>query len=235
MHVLFAQTNLQLYSEMRQAGFSSDDIQTMQRDYETACLPFSPLCRSTGRPFLCHAVGTASAALHEGAEILDVRAALLHAAYKHGRFPGRKKKKTPQHAAWLKERCGSELADLLANFSKFTFSADDIQRLLDSDELPEGLNLRLVRLKLANDVDDSHAFGAALSHKQRYQDETWLGTRIALSNKLGFSFFEAAFALAIKECVDADWLDTTTVFEKRGSIRSITGQLAGALTGKGYC
>lgn len=235
MDVLLAQTNLQLYSQMRQTGFSSADIQTMQHDYETACLLFSPLCRSTGRPFLCHAVGTASAAMMEGAGILDVRAALLHAAYKHGRFPDHKKKKTQRHTGWLKERCGTELTDLLGEFSVFSFTPKDVQQFVENETLSSGLTLRLVRLKLANDVDDSHAFGGALSHKARYQDPVWLNIRQTLSSKLGFSFFEAAFALAIKECSDADWLDTTTVFQRRGAIRSIPGQLSGALTGKGYC
>jgi len=235
MDVLLSQTNLQLYKELRSAVTSSSDIMTFQRDYETACLLFSPLCRSTGRPFLCHAVGTASAALKEGAEMLDVRAALLHAAYKHGRFPDRKKKKTPAHTAWLVQRCGKDLADLLADFSRFSFSPESVQGYLDSEDLPQDQTLRLIRIKLANDFDDSHAYGGALAHKARYKDPTWLQMRMALSQKLGFSFFAAAFAQALEECEDADWLDTTTVFERRGAIRSIPSQLVGALSGKGYC
>jgi hypothetical protein len=167
--------------------------------------------------------------------MLDVRAALLHAAYKHGRFPDRKKKKTAAHTVWLTQRSGKELADLLAAFSQFSFSPESVQGYLDAEELPRGQTLRLIRIKLANDVDDSHAYGGALAHKARYKDPIWLQMRMALSKKLGFSFFEAAFAHALEECADADWLDTTTVFERRGAIRSIPGQLAGALTGKGYC
>jgi len=235
MHVLLSQTNLQLYSQMRQAGLPIEAIQQVQKDYETACLLFAPLCRSTGRPFLCHAVGTASAALNEGAELLDIRAALLHAAYKHGRFPDHKKKKTPAHAAWLKQRCGTELADLLATFSQFSFSAGNVEGYIQGDDVLQGLTRRLILLRLANDVDDSHAFGAALGHKSRYQDPMWLNARLKLSNKLGFSFFAAAFTQILKECDDADWLDTTTVFQRRGIIRSIPGQLVGMLNGKGYC
>lgn len=235
MDVLLSQTNQQLYCELREAGFSSGNIQTIQKDYETACLLFSPLLRSTGRPFLCHAVGTASAALKDGADMLDIRAALLHAAYKHGRFPDHKKKKTPKHTAWLTQRCGSDLANLLAEFSQFSFSIENVQSYLDNDQQPQGLERRLIRLKLANDVDDSHAYGAALGHKTRYQDPVWLQKRQVLSKKLYFSFLEAAFARAIKECEDVDWLDTSTVFQRRGTIRSIPAQLFVALNGKGYC
>jgi hypothetical protein len=235
MDVLLSQTNLQFYKELRLAGISAAEIMEFQKDYETACLLFSPLNRSTGRPFLCHAVGTASAALKEGADFLDVRAALLHAAYKHGRFPDRKKKKTPAHTVWLTQRCGEDLADLLAAFSGFSFSPKSVHSYLDSGDLPQGLTLRLIRIKLANDVDDSHAYGGALAHKARYKDPTWLQMRLDLSQKLGFAFFEAAFAQALEECNDGEWLDTTTVFERRGAIRSIPGQLAGRLSGKGYC
>lgn len=235
MDVILAQTNLQLYSQLRQAGASRDEIQTMQKDYETACLLFSPLCRSTGRPFLCHAVGTASAAANEGAAFLDIRAALLHAAYKHGRFPDGKRKNTPAHRAWLSDRTGPELAALLGEFSRFSFSLDDVRGYLVADAAPDDLTLRLIRLKLANDVDDSHGFGAALGHKGRYQDATWLTFRKELSEKLGFSLSAQAFAQAIADCDDADWLDTDTVFERRGYIRPVSVQMFSAFNGKTYC
>lgn len=235
MEITLAQTNLQLYSQLRKAGASPVEISTMQKDYETACLLFGALSRSTGRPFLCHAVGTASVALTEGAEFIDVRAALLHAAYKHGRFPDGKQKNTPRHRAWLSERAGPELTALLGEFSRFAFSPDAVRGYLREDPCPDDLALRLIRLKLANDVDDSHGFGAALGHKARYQDPTWLTSRLELSEKLGFEFCAKAFALALSECNDADWLDTQTVFERRGHIRSIPAQIFGALKGKGYC
>lgn len=232
MEISLAQTNLQLYCQLRQAGKSYAEICQIQKDYETACLLFGTICRSTGRPFLCHAVGTASASLIEGADFLDVRAALLHAAYKHGIFPDGEKKKSPKHSAWLSERTGSELAALLGEFSRFPFSLDDVRAYLDANAPPSGLALRLIRLKLANDVDDSHAFGAALGHKSRYQDPTWLTLRRNLSEKLGFDFFAKSFALALSECDDAGWLDTETVFARQGNLRSIRHQISRYIRGK---
>ncbi len=232
MDLNLAQTNLQLYVQLRRAGASQAEIYTMQKDYETACMLFGTLCRSTGRPFLCHAAGTASAALHEGAEFIDVRAALLHAAYKHGRFPDGKKKSTPRHKAWLTQRVGPELADLLTVYSGFSFTPEDVRGYIASDNVPDDLTLRLIRLKLANDVDDSHSFGAALGHKARYQDPTWLTLRKELSEKLGFANSAKAFAQALEECGDADWLDTQTEFVRVGYLRSIVNQTFRAITGK---
>jgi hypothetical protein len=229
--IVVAQTNLQLYCQIRQAGASRAEILQIQKDYETACLLFGAICRSTGRPFLCHAVGTASVSLIEGAGFLDVRAALLHAAYKHGLFPDGKKNNTPKHRAWLSERTGGELAALLGEFSRFSFSLDDVRAYLGKRSLPDDLTLRLIRLKMANDVDDSHAFGAVLGHKSRYQDPTWLTLRRELSEKLGFDFCAKAFALAISECDDAGWLDTETVFARQGNLRSIPHQILKYLKG----
>jgi (p)ppGpp synthase/HD superfamily hydrolase len=234
MEVLLAQTNLQLYSQMRSAGFTPADIQRMQKDYETACYLFAPKCRSTGRPFLCHAVGTASAALIEGAPLLDVRAALLHAAYKHGRFPDHKRRRTQAHEDWLTDRSGSELAALIGDFAGFTFTPDAVNEYLALESAPNDKDFRLIRLKLANDVDDSHAFGAALGHKKRYADLEWLENREALSRKLGLPFFTEAFALAMKNLNDAAWLDTDTVFANQGYIRSLSMQFWGTRSGRGY-
>ena len=230
-----AQTNLQLYLQLRASGASPQEVQALQKDYETACLLFGALSRSTGRPFLCHAVGTASAALHEGATILDVRAALLHAAYKHGRFPDGKKKRTPNHEVWLTNRVGNELAALLGKFSKFSFAPDDVRGYIETDTPPDDLALRLIRLKLANDVDDSHDFGAALGHKPRYENSAWLELRLALAQKLGFSFCANSFARSLEQLEDSGWLDTQTVFARQGHIRSIPGQILSGLRGKGYC
>jgi hypothetical protein len=232
MDLNLAQTNLQLYVQLRRAGASQAEIHAMQKDYETACMLFGTLCRSTGRPFLCHAVGTASAALHEGAPFIDVRAALLHAAYKHGRFPDGKKKSTPGHTAWLTNRVGPELADLLAIYSVFPFTPEVVRGYIASDSKPDDLTLRLILLKLANDVDDSHCFGAALGHKARYQDPTWLTLRQELSEKLGFAYSAKAFAQALKECSDANWLDTQTEFARVGYSRSIVSQAFRKITGK---
>lgn len=232
MDLNLAQTNLQLFVQMRAAGASDTDIHTIQKDYETACMLFGTLCRSTGRPFLCHAAGTASAALHEGATFIDVRAALLHAAYKHGRFPDGKKKHTPRHRAWLTNRVGPELADLLTVYSGFSFTPEDVQGYIASESPPDDLTLRLICLKLANDVDDSHCFGAALGHKARYQDPTWLTMRQTLSQKLGFSFSAKAFAKALEECADAGWLDTQTEFARVGYTRSIVNQTYRKIMGK---
>ncbi|MEL6168565.1 MAG: hypothetical protein AAFR35_07725 [Pseudomonadota bacterium] len=235
MDVLLAQTNLQLYGQMRAAGFAPAEVQTIQRDYETACLLFAPLCRSTGRPFLCHAVGTASAAIIEGAGFLDVRAALLHAAYKHGRFPDHGKRRTSRHSAWMVDRTGAELEQLLTEFSRFRFGLHAVRQYLATEDPLDDRTLRLVRLKLANDVDDSHAFGTALGHKNRYLDNTWLQLRADMAAKYGFPFFERAFVQAMADREDAAWLDTTTEFERRGHIRSIPGILIGRWNGTGYC
>lgn len=220
-----AQNNLQLYIQMREHGFSKEDIKTIQRDYETAIFLFGAKMRSTGRAFLCHAIGTASAALLESASLLDIRAALLHAAYRHGRFADGKKGNTKRHQKWIVDRCGSELEALLTRFPAFPFNSKVVPDYIKPAQKLDEDTLRLVRLKLANDVDDSHDFGANLAHKTRYKTDKWLTMCRDLSRALEFKYFAAQFQQSIDRLDDCDWLDTATQFDLEPNTRWVPNQL----------
>jgi len=212
----FAQTNLQLYCQMRQAGFSKHDIQIVQQDYATAILLFFNKLRSTGRPFLCHAVGTASVALADGADLLLVRVALLHAAYKHGRFHDHKNGLSDVHRAWLRERTSDEVEQLIINFGQFPFNIDTVRPRLDDPASIPDAERNLWFLKICNEVDDSADFAAQLGHKPRYQNPQWLPAVAELAGRLGFKESQTALALASEQMSDVDWLDKELVMPKIG-------------------
>ena len=54
------QTNMGLFVQMHEKGFSTADIRRLQQCYSTACGMFNGRYRKTGRPFICHSVGVAS-------------------------------------------------------------------------------------------------------------------------------------------------------------------------------
>ena len=85
MHDL-AQTNLQLYNQLVARGWSDPELASARRAYELATDLFAGQLRPSGKTFVAHLVGVASALVTSGARAELVVAGLVHAAYTHGDF-----------------------------------------------------------------------------------------------------------------------------------------------------
>ena len=214
MSFQLAQTNLQLYRQLRDAGYSKDEIATVQRDNETACLLFGSNIRSSGRPFLAHATGTGSAAVAEGARLDIIRAAFLHAAYKHGRFFDGTRGKTEAHRQWLRNRTGEAVEDLVFRYGPYPFGIGAVRKIVTSGSL-DGQDRDMLLLKLCNDVDDSTEYGALLGQKARYRDPHYLADLETVSRMAGFDFCAGQFARTQAEMQDDGWVDSETVFDRK--------------------
>jgi hypothetical protein len=76
-----AQTSLQLLRQMHERSFSAADFQRVHRAYWLALPRVATLFRGSGKPFLCHLVGTASLICEAGFDAVDIAAAMLHSVY----------------------------------------------------------------------------------------------------------------------------------------------------------
>ena len=56
----YAQTNLQLYTQLRRAGYSNDRLALVRSGYDLALRLCTASFRGSGKPLLAHLVGTAS-------------------------------------------------------------------------------------------------------------------------------------------------------------------------------
>jgi len=85
MHA-YAQTNVQLFNQLRSEGYSEQERALLLETYEFAMRIFAGLYLASGKPFIDHLVGTASilASLHAPVEVLAT--SLIHATYLHGDF-----------------------------------------------------------------------------------------------------------------------------------------------------
>ena len=79
-----SQTIVQLYHELAADGFSGEDLQLLCRIQQHGAWLFAGQMRASGRPFTCHTVGTASVVAKHGGSLMEIAAALLHAAYEFG-------------------------------------------------------------------------------------------------------------------------------------------------------
>jgi len=78
-----AQSRYGLREQAIGRGYSDEDIRSLERACDLATLLFDGLYRPDGRPFLSHAIGTASALVRYEAQTPIVVSGLLHAAYSH--------------------------------------------------------------------------------------------------------------------------------------------------------
>lgn len=81
-----AQTNLQLFEQLRCTDLPTDVLERAAAGYRLVVRLFERQYRRTGKPCSAHLVGTASIALHAGGSSDVVLAALLHSAYRTGDF-----------------------------------------------------------------------------------------------------------------------------------------------------
>jgi len=77
-----AETNVQLYRQLERQGYALEAIVLARRAYEAASRSFAGRLQTSGRPFLCHLVGTASILAHVGRAPAVVAAGLVHSVYR---------------------------------------------------------------------------------------------------------------------------------------------------------
>ena len=148
MTPLLAQTNLQLYRQMMQAGASETDLSLANRAYLLAARMTGGVLRGSGKPFACHLVGTASAVVESGLLGPAIPAALLHASLQDRvPFPGGRK--GDQRREYLRRHFGTDVEALVHAYHLL----EDASFLAFSDARLRAERM-VVLLRLADEVDD---------------------------------------------------------------------------------
>ena len=83
---VFAQTNLQLYNQLRRQGRSDEELRLVRAAYELACILYTGYFSADRRPFVAHTVGVASILASVEQPALMVAAGALHNVYGNGDF-----------------------------------------------------------------------------------------------------------------------------------------------------
>jgi hypothetical protein len=149
-----AQTNIQLYNQLRDARRPLEDLVLVHRAYEFLTTLYAGHYQADGKPFVAHGVGVASilSSLDQPAEILAV--GLLHNVYGNADFgDGRIGGVTPFRRRFVREAVGERIEDLLVRFRGLRISpgtSEDVRRSLP--ELDE-TERRLVLVELADHLE----------------------------------------------------------------------------------
>jgi (p)ppGpp synthase/HD superfamily hydrolase len=150
-----AQTNVELLNELGDRGYAAEDLERVARAYELARDLFAGQFCSSGKPFLCHLVGTAGVLASVAAPAHAVLAGLLHSVYLRGDFGNTIRGVTEAKRRATREVIGGEAELLVFRFDALPVGAAGAAALLARiDKLhPVDRDALLVRLC---DLFDQH-------------------------------------------------------------------------------
>jgi Domain of unknown function (DUF6817) len=181
-----AQTNLQLYTQLIAAGWSEVDLDRTRAAYTLATDVFAGQMRSSGKTFVEHLVGTASAVAAVGGRPDLVHAALLHAAYTNGEFGDGRRDAAESKRAAVRVVIGVEAEELVAGYATLGYSADTIHDWQQRARTLSPPEHDLAVLRLANEVDEHIDLGTRYSdrHAHPMSSDPMFKTMIDLAGEL---------------------------------------------------
>lgn len=141
------QTNLELYEQMLESPhYTMDDIQLIHEAYLFSLPKVNGLYRGSGKPFICHLVGTCSILVALNSSIDVLLSGMMHALYQNRvSFDG--ETSIEKRRAMLASIFSKEVDCLIADYTEFEMVHINQIKLDDS-------NRAVILLRLADTLED---------------------------------------------------------------------------------
>jgi (p)ppGpp synthase/HD superfamily hydrolase len=201
MHA-YAQTNIQLFNQLRADGYSERDRAFLFETYEFAMRIFTGLYMASGKPFIDHLVGTASilASLHAPVEVLA--AGLIHAAYLYGDFGCVRKGMTNAKRDQVRRAVGERIENYIARYDRRPINLKSLTALRDRLDDLDAIDRTVLLMRLANELEHHLDLGSLYfpSEKQQRGHRRYLESYgplvVTLAERLGFPSLAAELKIA---------------------------------------
>ncbi len=184
-----AQTNLQLYNQLREKGLQLEDLVLVHRAYELLTTLYPAHFQADGKPFVAHGVGVASivAGLDQPAEIVAV--GLLHNIYGNGDFgDGRSETATASRRHLVRAAVGARVEELLIQFRELRIEPHNIEQARRALPLRSGVERRLICVELADYLEKYVDLGILYWDRSNWlvdADEIIGDDLVAIASELG--------------------------------------------------
>lgn len=203
----YAQTNIQLFNQMRHVGYSNTQIQDTFNAYKLTMSLFTGLFRSSGKTFIAHLVSTASilASLRVPTEL--VVAGLLHAAYTHGDFGDGRGGISDSKREHVRGVIGGEAEDYIARYTVFSWNEKTISTVCNSHEHLSSIEQNILLMRLANELEDHLDLDILYCRnvKQRQQYINSCGAyMLKIAENLGVSTLAAELTQVFRESTSTE-------------------------------
>lgn len=200
-----AQTNVALYRQMHDLGYAANALGLARDAYGLVSVPFAGHYRACGKPFVCHLVGTASimASLGAGAEL--VAAAMLHAAYEPYFFVGNNRGSARLAPHRIRAVVGEEVERYVADYNDLKWSLITIPALASEARSARGDRAGILKLKLANELDDHLDHSMAYCSESRREIDSAFELWIGMASSLGYPMLAEALSEVRHENAESAW------------------------------
>jgi (p)ppGpp synthase/HD superfamily hydrolase len=169
---MYAQTNIQLFNQLRQLGLGPSEIGNVSEAYRFAMPLFSGRFRASGKTFFAHLVGTASVVASFRRDVSLVTAGLLHAAYTHGDFGDGTHGLRDDKRALVQAMVGARSEEYIASYTALRWSFESIPQLPAKIDSLNELSRDVVALRLANELDEYLDLGMLYCGPNRHPRST---------------------------------------------------------------
>lgn len=184
-----AQTNLQLYNQLREKGLVLEDLVLVHRAYELLTTLYPAHFQADGKPFVAHGVGVASivAELDQPAEIVAV--GLLHNVYGNADFgDGRSEEATAWRRDLVRAAVGARVEELLVQFRELRIEPHNIEQARRALPRRSGIERRLICVELADYLEKYVDLGILYWDRSNWlvdADEMIGDDLVAIASELG--------------------------------------------------
>jgi len=158
-----AQTYPQLAQQLSVEPWSSREFALARAAWELAAGLFAGAERGSGKAFVDHLIGTASAVSIGGGNADTVAAALVHAAYDQGDFGDGHRGASASHRRSVRAALGADVEELVHGYDAVEWD----ERLVDPCRVLRDISPELLLVRVANELDDALDGASILSAKVR--------------------------------------------------------------------
>jgi hypothetical protein len=175
MSFVYAQTNLQLISQMLSKGYTTAEVESVTRAYALVTELHVAMFRSNGKPFSAHVIGTASILAARQYPVVTIRAAMLHAAYLLGRFGDAGMGATQPRRQKVRDVIGAESEALVFDYWQLPWGETGTAKVLETITGLTERERQIVAMRLADELDDFLDGGMQISPLQLKRKGEGLG------------------------------------------------------------
>ncbi len=203
----YAQTNLQLYAQLRRAGADEAALALVRNGYDLAMHLCPASFRGSGKPLLAHLVGTASILASVGQPARVITAGLLHAVYVFGDFGDASRGAGEPRRARVRQAVGSDVEDLIFRYTHFEWNSRTIPGILQRVSSLPAIDREVLIIRLANELEDHLDCGVLYcgnGEERRAYIRSPLNQSVDMARTLEQTQLAEALETAFQETLQAD-------------------------------
>ncbi|MGH7928383.1 MAG: DUF6817 domain-containing protein [Candidatus Binatia bacterium] len=204
----YAQTNIQLYEQLRNEGYSPVEIGKIAEAYCLCLELFACVYRPSGKTFIAHLVGTASILASLNVSIDIVTAGLLHAAYFDGDFGTGLYGVSEAKRRRLRQIVGSAAEDYVARYAALLwFTEERIRAVYRRVNDLNAIDRDVLLIRLANELEELLDFGwlhwSSLEGRRAYRDSSGRVV-VEMAERIGYPTLSRELADGLNRSAETD-------------------------------